>query len=382
MKKTLLFFVFLLFSCSPIGTLYNDFGDLKEQQTYTAINEPIRIYIDRHGDVYPEFKINSDLFRSNGSILEDVYIKDHTTLLNVFKGENIPYETKKTTAENITALQLHLDQKYSNLIDKASGSKTIIYLIHGYNNNADRASIAFSRLRVAVTQLKPNMNFQFVEVYWDGLNNGDKIFNTVKIWNNAQFSAARAGLGLRRILNKTKAEHSYVITHSLGAAVITEALFNAKRFKDSFYVEDSLGIEIKQLHNNEIYNSPSSRFTVGMLTPAIPGKNVFQDYYQRTVKGKDIQEITVPYQFINGFNEYDIVTTKWIFSKYVGATTLSCNEEEHEKVRDFFSGNTSIYDRVVFSKSHGNKQTSHAVRDYIENENFPLFITALFKSSL
>jgi hypothetical protein len=378
MKKTLLFTFLLLCGCSSIGVLYNDFGTLKEQQAYTAANEPIRIYIDRHGDLYPDFRIKPELFLSEGSILDDVYTKDHTTLLNVFKGENIRYDTGKTIDENKAVLQLHMDQKYIDLIDKASGTKTIVYLIHGYNNNAERASITFSRLRVALTQMKPEMNFQFVEVYWDGLNNGDKIFNTVKIWDNAQFSAARAGLGLRRILNKTKADHSYVITHSLGAAVITEALFNASRFKDSFYVEDSLGIEIKQLHNNVLYNSPSSRFTVGMLTPAIPGKNVFQDYYQRTVKGKDIKEMTTPYEFINGFNEYDIATTKWKFSKYVGATTLSCNEEEHEKVRNFFSGNTSIYDRVVFSRSYDKKQTSHAVKDYIENENFPAFISKVF----
>lgn len=381
MKKTLLFLLLVAISgCSPIKTLYNDFGPLKEQQSYTSANEPIRIYLDRNGYVYPEFRINSNLFEDHNSLLEDVYLEDNPTLLNIFKSEGISYETSKSAAENIEDLKVHLDRKYSSLINKSCNGKKLVFLIHGYNNNGEKASVSFSRLRVAVTKLRPDINFQFVEIYWDGMNNGDKMTNTLKIWDNAQYSAALAGLGLRRILNKVNCGHSYVITHSLGAAVITEALFNVRRFKDEFYNEDPLGMEIIQMRKNDLYDSPASLFTVGMLTPAIPGENVFSEYYQRTVNGREEHQDTAPYKFINGFNEFDIATTKWKFSKYIGSTTLACNEKEHEKVSSLFKGDTNVYDRVVFSKSYGKKQTSHGVKEYIENENFQLFISKIFDS--
>lgn len=364
----------MLSSCSPIGSLYNDFGSLKQRQQAESPGAPIRIYFDRNGFLYPDFHIDSTLFKRYGSVLNTVYQNNSVLFLNVCKAEGMLYQSSKTTRENIEILRQHQDQKYSNAIDKASAGKTLVFLIHGYNNTAEKAAKSFNSLRAAVSKLKPQSRFQFVEVYWDGLHNGGKIGNTAKIWDNAQYSAARAGLGLRRILNSISSKHSFVITHSQGAAVITEALFNVRRFSNRFYDKDSLGIAIMRMRNSPLYNSPSSRFTVGMLAPAIPGKNVFEHYYMRTVEGKNMYQPSEPYNFINGFNKYDFAVTKLLFSSYAGSTTLACREKEHIKVQEFFKGDLSLYDRVVFSKSHGHRQTSHGVKDYIANENFPIFI--------
>lgn len=382
MKKTLLFFLFLIYGCSSIDNLQNDFGEVKIQQSYLDRNVPIRIYFDRWGAIYPDCKINNDLFKKHYSALDSLYRMEKSVLTEVFKGENLQYNFEQNGKENIERLEIHLDDKYADLIDKKSEGKTLVFLIHGYNNTGESASAAFRKLQTSIGAIRPNQKFQFVEIYWDGLTNGGNPFNTVKIWGYAQYNAAFVGLGLRRILNKLKSKHTYVITHSHGAGVITEALLNATRFKPEFYTDDKGGKEILELRNNKLYDSPTSKFTIGMLAPAIPGINVFQDYYMRTVDGKNIKQEQAQYRFINGFNKYDIATSKGFLSGYIGATTLACKEKEDKKVRDYFEGNTSIYDRVVFSKSKGKKQRSHAVQQYVKNENFLQFVDKVFDTSL
>lgn len=380
MKKIFLLLVILACSCSPINKLYNDLGEMKQLQENGSKNKPVRIYFDRWGYVYPDYKIEDTLFRFRGSALDSVYRMDNNTLISAYQSEKLRYDANRPSEENIEKLQLYLDQKYTALIDSMASDKKLVLLIHGYNNDGKAASMVFSRLELAIHKLRPDDNIQFVEIYWDGMYKGKNIFNSAKIWNNAQYNASLVALGLRRILNRLRSEQIYVVTHSQGAAVITEALFNAERFPPKFYTNDKDGQEIISLRNNPLYNSPSAHFTVGMLVPAIPGMNVFEDYYCRTLEGRQELVATAEYKFINGFNAHDLITSKWKFSTFFGSTSLASREEEHEAVNAFFYNNTNIYDRVIFSTSKGSKQTSHAVKDYVDNENFPAFVDKIFNS--
>lgn len=368
--------IFLLCGCSPINKLYNNFSEFKEVKKFSDSNIPIRIFFDRYGDFYPGHSIIPAEFENQQSTLEDYFAKNEIQLKNAFDVEGLAYRNGDDLKLNYETLQNHLRNEYIKEINTLSTGKKTVFLIHGYNNTGESASTALEKLRVEVVKKFPQQKFQFVEVYWDGLTKRTNSFNSVTIWDNAQYSSSMAGLGLRRILNKIKNNENYVITHSHGAAVIIEALFNVRRFSNEFYDTHNDGIEIKMLQTT--YDTPTAKFTVGMLTPAIPGYNVFEEYYHRTIAGKTTIIQTANYRFVNGFNKYDIATTKGIFSRHLGATTLSCNENEHREVEQEFN-NAAIYSRTDFSSDKDNKQRSHAVIKYIENPSFDSFLASVFR---
>jgi hypothetical protein len=96
------------------------------------------------------------------------------------------------------------------------------------------------------------------------------------------------GLELRRLLVGISNQKINVITHSHGAGVITAALFNVRKFDEDrkvFSTEFTEEIDLK--YKMKIYDCATQEFHVGMLAPAIPGENVFDEYFQRTISGVD-----------------------------------------------------------------------------------------------
>lgn len=369
--------VFLLCGCSPISKLYNNFSDFKEIKHYSDSNIPIRIFFDRYGDLYPNQFLNVTQFSDAQSTLMQYYIQNDIELKKALEAEGLHNSNQSDIKSKFLILQNHLVVQLTNEINEKSKGKKLVFFIHGYNNTGESASVDLEKLQVQILQKFPYEKFQFVEVYWDGLTKRRNLFNSVKIWDNAQYSSAMAGLGLRRILGGIRNNENYVITHSHGASVITEALFNVRRFDPDYYANDKDGKVIVELQT--AYDTPSSKFIVGMLAPAIPGNNVFGEYYDRTVNGTAKVTTINNYRFINGFNKYDIATTKGFLSKYFGASTLACNEEDHENVEKRFSKNAMIYSRINFSTNTKHKQRSHAIVKYIENESFDSFLTSVFK---
>lgn len=376
-NKIIVLAILLLCSCSPINKHYNNFSEFKEGKQYSDIHTPIRIFFDRQGMLYTDQPLNISKFYDAQSLLTDYYKDQKDELQRVFVTEDLLFTESNNITKNIEILQNHLCEKYIKKINTVSADKKLVFLIHGYNNTGETASTALEKLRVAILKKYPQEKFQFVEIYWDGLTKRNNPLNSGRIWDNAQYSSARAGLELRRILNSIEKTESYVITHSHGASVITEALFNVRRFKDKFYKHDDDGIDITRLQ--AIYNTPTSKFIVGMLAPAIPGYNVFCEYYERTVAGVPKIITMSNYRFINGFNKYDIATTKGVFPRFFGATTLACKEQDHEDVENIFNNNTAIYSRSDFSADKQNKQRSHAVVKYIENPNFDSFLASVLE---
>jgi hypothetical protein len=374
MKKTLIILVTttIFMSCSPIKNLYIDFGSFKKEKEKSLDDSNIRIYIDKWGDIYPDILIDHELFKKNNFNLQTVYKSDSAILKEVFLSEHLLIDSNND--KNIEKLEEHFANKYANLITHKGKGKKIIFLIHGYNSNPEKSFEIYNLLEDAIFKKLNKNDFQIVEIYWDGLFKQNNFLNGVKIWDNAQVSAMYAGLGLRRVLSKVDNPNSYVITHSHGAAVITEALFNVRRFKNEYYMAHDDGIEFVQMQNT--YLTPTANFRVGMLAPAIPGNNVFEEYYQRTTaKGNKIEALN-NYQFINGFNKYDLITTKGIFARTFGSTTLACNLTESDLVENYFIANPKNYKKIDFS-DNDEKQSSHDFKDYIKNKNFDRFIIQL-----
>ena len=132
------------------------------------------------------------------------------------------------------------------------------------------------------------------------------------------------------MLADIKKDKIIVFTHSHGAGVITTALFNVVKFKPNYYdKKDHWLYEVRLKYGSNIYNTPKQKFVVGMLAPAIPGVNVFKDYYQRTESGKEETTKNNNLRFVIGFNENDPVTKKYnIAPKKLGSTTLGCSAQE------------------------------------------------------
>ncbi|WP_367330706.1 alpha/beta hydrolase [Sphingobacterium multivorum] len=372
--------LFAVVSCSPIKGLYNNFSAFKHQgELQPEANKPIRVFLDRWGDVYPDMIIEEGLFRDSLSVLESYFhYQDH--LAQLYKKYDLSFTepiSHQDFRDKFTYLQDHLHKYIADSIDRMAEFKKLVFFIHGYNNTPEAASEAFSEMEKKIVERYPDQKFLMVELYWDGLQNKNKHQNSIKIWGNAQVSAAYAGMGLRNILNKLHTDSMYVITHSHGAAVITEALFNVRRFHLSYYDTERDGKELVGLQ--ESFDTPQTNFVVGMIAPAIPGMNVFYRYDQRTGSDGAFTSKQKNYKFINGFNKNDKVVNKYIRApKRLGSTTLACDSLENIAVQKHFSSTPGLYVKVDFAPL-GYKQTSHQYLDYIKNPASTELLDKMFK---
>lgn len=121
-------------------------------------------------------------------------------------------------------------------INKAAEEKKVVFIIPGYSAHPTGenggTSMVSEKMRKILTDNLRLGNLQFVEIYWNGLsketarnNKVSKSLNSFKVWENAQASAGFAALELRRILKGLNAKDIFLINHSHGAAVATNALF-------------------------------------------------------------------------------------------------------------------------------------------------------------
>ncbi len=367
-------------SCSPLKKLYVPFSEAK--QVHSGFKDNIiRIYFDRMGFVYPDTQISYEDFKNNYGMLNLYYANNYPIYQEISRKNGIVPLTAKmdTTGPNEDPLQEYLLSSYANQINKLSKEKQVVFIIHGFNeyplNKRDSSSFEEMReTREAIDRLFTGKKIQYVEVYWDGLSHegGPKLLrypNSIYIWGHSQVSATHVGLELRRLLQQLISERIYVITHSHGAGVITTSLFNVIKFKPRYYERKGHWLnEVNNKFNSITYNTPNQRFIVGMLAPAIPGVNVFMEYYHRTVNGKNEIANTANYRFLIGFNENDPVNLKFkVAASKIGSTTLGSKRTELLRTENLFK-NRDIFGHVDFSKkADGSPQNDHSWFQYLRN---------------
>ncbi len=389
-----LLYVLVLLSCNRIQKLYVNYG--AEQALHSNTETVTRIYFDRKGFIYPKGPIDDAALRKNDSRLEALYSNDTGLYKRMAAMYNaVPYSGNWNDIETYKdPLQQALVNDYAAIINRQATGKTLVFIIHGFNEHPskpDDQKSCFAENRITGEKLQaqmPGKKFHFVEIYWDGMaaQNGAGILkptNSIKIWNNAQASATYAGLELRRILTKMAAPDIYVITHSHGAGVITNALFNTVKFNAALYDDPRSWLyDIRHSRfGNAVYNTPAQRIHVGMLAPAIPGVNVFEEYYQRTVNGMNTATTLKNYHFVVGFNANDPVTSKGkLFVSKVGSTTLASRKAELAATQRLFGNDAAIMDSVNFSRFiSGKRQVKHGWLVYMGSEPwFSRFVDKTF----
>lgn len=390
-KTIFLSLIICISSCSPLKKLYVPFSEAKTK--YEKLNDGVlRIYFDRLGFIYPDLEIKYETFKNSDGRLNNFYSQNRNEYEKLCRKYQVtPFLGDLNNVDaSIEPIQRYLIQQYVNKINSFKKDRELIFIIHGFNEYPleARDSSSFNSNFVTRKKIRAeylDKDFYFVEIYWDGLSQegGPKILNSLnsfKIWKYAQASATNAGMELRRILNKIKTEEFRVFTHSHGAAVITMALFNVEKFNEKDYSNPKSWLyNIKQKFSNKNYNTPQQKVRVGMLAPAIPGENVFDEYFNRTINGKETKIKKTNFRFLVGFNENDQITSKYkIAAKKIGSTSLACKASELLRTENMFM-NKHIIDYTNFSKfSDGSKQKDHSWLTYMDNKiPFESFIKEL-----
>jgi len=327
----------------------------------------LKVYLDREGNLYPPSEIHStdkDKFWNPNKHWR--ITGDTTSKLKVY------FDHQPEILENVcnqldiekdfNSLQTHLLQAYTKQINAevAKGNK-IVFLIHGFNSNQKNSKESFEALKI---ELNKKDNLSVVEMYWDGLS-----FSLgVGIWGAAQANSAFVGLGVRKLLNLISSNAEIILlTHSLGASVATQSLFNVSKWSSEFQKE----VDEKA---KAIPTPPQKDITLAMIAPAIPGKNTFDDLGETTYD--DTCHIN---KIIVGYNKKDSALKKGIglvLKKHFGSTSLGCNaDNEVEKVKKKLAENFKEIQFHSFDLNIGLEDPeNHSVKGYIEATNFQGFL--------
>jgi hypothetical protein len=214
----------------------------------------------------------------------------------------------------------------------AQGRAPLVILIHGFNNTAAEAREVYGDADSLIRGAQPDA--PRLEVYWDGLSGQGTKRGDVAAWGGAQHNSYFVGLGLRRILNRLDtALPVRVLTHSSGAIVITNALWNVEAKLDTRSRNPTFLQEIAQYRRNRDdstrFPTPiSSDLRIAMIAPAMPGLT-FADFATRTPAS---HSTVSPSRVIVGLNDRDEVIRKYVGLETIfGSTSLGARTSEFSR---------------------------------------------------
>lgn len=377
MLKKYLFIAFI-FSLSFAGcgikaVLYGE-HELNSNQDY------YRIFLDQFGDYYPDISIPNSHFKLNGSHIDLLY----TNHPQLFYPQFATLGLDTTKGVSIYNFQEELIKYYGREINgrmMKANCTSVTFILVGYNNKYQEASEKLKLLREKVAALlnAHSKNTFVVELYWDGKTNLFKV-DAVSIFDNAQANSYNAGIQLRLLLNQIKdAKDFYFISHSLGANVVTECLFNQikKVQNDSAELDSSLwnSLVTKYLNPNYILDK-SKRYHAAIVAPAIPGQSTFCDYGKR---GYEFNKYEDNYRIIGGINTHDIILNKIIHrTSLLGSTSFGCKYWDVKGSFDLFE-REYVRDRLDTVDFSVNRDCHHGLDHYMKTNEYDRILTKLYR---
>jgi len=336
-------------------------------------SDRVRIFLDREGNYYPfHFRINDKELRRDSSSLA-VWYRHHP---GKFRELCARYMINTgTVQEQMEQLNEAIALELAKEIDQKSSGKTHInFYIHGFNKKAWNGDFLFNpssrvdnkKMRKAIGHNQDD-HMPYVEVYWDANkmsavgsaigNRGYKLFAV-----STTPSAERVGLSLRRLFLHMADKPVNIITHSTGALVACELLFNAS----------SSGL----LLENKLSTPAQANIKACLVAPAIGGDR-FKQYLERgplTIKPADSK-----YQIAIVYNTNDYILNKnrrilFVFNypncspDSFASTRLGCNyQQDLSLMRNYVgAGNTTFFD---LSHKRGKPRICHLITPcYIHNK--------------
>ncbi|TWJ04959.1 hypothetical protein JN11_00683 [Mucilaginibacter frigoritolerans] len=370
-------------------------------QVKNAPNQKIvRVYLDKFGYFYPDIAVpidqhafwlpdghNSATDTASGNLYH--YFKLHPVatkaMLRFYKVNSVGkfnadyYHVQEQLLQKINR-QLH------GLISN-SHAKTIVFLIHGFNETDPTAEYAFFENRVSALGYEKKARPVYIEIFWDGLSTGNDALSFPSVWKHAQNNTRYVGLSVRELMRHLSDRLNFVVvTHSLGASVGTGALFNCTS-KWRKYSDPTIDYELDSL-SRTITTPNDVTVHLGMLAPAIPGYNTFIDFDNRSPNvipsQNKISIVSV------GYNPNDYATSKYVLAAVMGATTLGCDyhfprhPDELDQTRRSLSINGYPHPEKLLLPIHFQTpakfgKQDHAFEAYMQDTlHFNMFLKALF----
>ena len=311
----------------------------------------LSVYFDRNGKPYPDYFIADSVLNFNTGSLDSFYNSypnDFSAICSLYKCRFNKYSISNTSILNDSIFQTIAD-KINNQTKKGL---VPTFMIHGFrksyvNKPGVFTSVIDYNLLIAAINRLSTEKYSYIRVFWDGsyldISEGVKQMKQIfTVFEKAQLNAVSVGYGLRQVLSRTTSPEVNIISHSLGAKVVTNALFDTTI-------------------NN--YPTPNNRnINICLIAPAIDGIEAFKNYYSRNstlaYKKSDNYSLFVLY------NKKDFVLRKkdYFFELFGpgprkhGNTTLGCNSNnEAIKLKDYF-----------IQHFHGSKITLINMTDLIE----------------
>ena len=327
----------------------------------------IKLHIDNFGNLYPgdgsfkNYNVKRDIpgglynhavdRRSNLCKQIDPTVEiEGVALCEAVPEEGCDTEKNKCPVTNAwKAQQTKLWLKAANKIYKTASvgetSKTLVFLIHGYNTDDASKEYEIAKRRIEDIY-RDKDNLLFIEIHWDGFYG--ELADGIRIWGIAQAAGPLVGFQLRQLFNGIIDEFSKkdeltslkvrVVTHSSGAFVIGSTFGNPTAAQPLLQKSNGTDLDWELFQKN--VNPTSGKYVipkmtnlrVGMLAPATP-TNTFAAY-QIDEKGNIKTDINKALGWlareavlIFSVNEHDKVLNKFFLipSYYIGATTTGAD---------------------------------------------------------
>ncbi len=345
---------------------------------FSEANGVVRVFLDRHGNYYPNSVIPDSALLNSSASLKD-YFADHP---DAFMKIAAQYELQISaySISSFAALQEQIIDQLADRINSLDRERELFILIHGFRKPLVRQQWSsssqedYNSVRNSIMRRYPEYQRpQFVEVYWDGTFDcciGRKAKVNKRIFqlfeNVAQEQATRTGYALRQLVAGIEREELNIITHSLGAQVGVSLVSNT--------YDERIDVSLQSLPT-----PPQPRVNLCLLAPAI-AKEPFFDYKERTpeleTSDQDNYHLSVLY------NKKDFVLRKRVLifgpgpRKY-GTTALGCNcRGELDKLEEYFSAHFSSSWLSIYQASIGG---THRFRHYVDSEAFSSFLSEQVK---
>jgi hypothetical protein len=315
------------------------------------------LFFDREGYLYPN---------SGDSISTDSLCYYYASLNNFSE-----FGTKKHTY-NDSLYKKNLINRINSIVEKDSTYK-ITFIILGFNNNYVSTDTNLIKLYSKIKKLDSTSKHIFIKIFWDGTYNSSKIGAALD-FDLANGTSYEIGDNLRQILREIKSKKIYMISHSLGANIICQSVFNQlSKVPRSFQKESQLFYENSEKQINEFSVPEEKSFNIALIAPAMPGKNTFIDLFDNNLN-KRAQTNT--YNFIVGFNSNDQILDKFFgLENKFSSTSLGCNLMEVKEVEKLFNSKGEKSKKLSTVEFSG---TEHNISEYLKQDNYELMLKKLY----
>lgn len=331
----------------------------------------VRVFMDRCGFYYPDLFISDKALEKKCSSLQEWYKANPRQLDSLCSRYGV--DRLLPADEKINRLNDSVAQRYADMINgKLNRHPVVDILIHGFRKKAygdagmgsSYSTGDYRRFEESISGVAGNPVL-FVEIYWDS-----RFITPLQSYKYRGFrlyeryavpDAQNAGLQLRKLVPGIASDSINIITHSLGAMVGSELLFNATN---------------GALAGEKVLHTPGQKkIRICMIEPAI-GPDLFDHYYERNTafdyKNDDNYRLGIV------FNENDFVLLKSYDWRFIhieaspleyGNTALGCNYGQClPKLQQLFAGRYPH--SILASFDFSEVGADHRLLAYCRNKSF------------